>query len=127
MSDELIAVVIGAVIAITGGIVTNLLSNFAENRRRAKSIRAVAAAEIVAIKEKAQRYVDGNSTHEELGASTPMLTSIARELGNLTPEQAINFRRVVTLDMEMRKASGDQKKKALTAIGACEGALTSFS
>lgn len=125
MSTELIAVLIGGTIAIVGSIVTTLTFNVIENRRRAKSIRAIAAAEITAIKEKAQRYVNEKSSLEELSASTPMLTSVASELGYMSPEQVIAFRRAVTLDMEVRKKGN--KDKAISTVEACEKALNLLS
>ncbi len=85
---------------------------------RIKSIRGIILGETIAIKEKAQRYLDGNSTIEELQASTPMLTSIASELRYLTPDQIIAYRRAVTLDMEMRETG--KKEKLLSAIEACD-------
>jgi hypothetical protein len=72
--------------------------------------------------EKAQRYIDGQSDQEELSASTPMLTSIASEIGLLSPKQVVAFRRIVTLDMEMRKSGN--KEKAKIVISACQEALS---
>ena len=83
-----------------------------------KSIKGIILGETIAIKEKAQRYLDGNSTIEELRASTPMLTSIASELQYLNPNQIIAYRRAVTLDMEMRETG--KKEKLLSAIEACD-------
>ena len=123
MSTELIAVLIGGALAILGGFATTLSFNVVENRRRAKSIRSLAAAEVTAIAEKAQRYVNGDSTFEELSASTPLLTTIASELGYLSPKQIIAFRRALTLDMEMRKRKGENRAKALFTIDACKEAL----
>lgn len=122
MSTELIAVIIGGAIGTIGSLGTTLLLNALKNRRHVKSIRAIAAAEITAIKEKAQRYVNGKSELVELSASTPMLTSIASELGYLSPKQVIAFRRVVTLDMEMRTAGN--KDKAILTVEACTEALS---
>ncbi len=80
--------------------------------------------EVVAIKEKAQRYIDGRSSREEMSASTPLLTSIATELVKLPEEQIIAYRRVVTLDMEMRQSGN--KDKAKEALEACETAFGIF-
>jgi len=85
---------------------------------RTESIKGIILAETIAIKEKAQRYLDGKSSIDELSASTPMLTSIASELRYLTPEQVIAYRRAVTLDMEMRKTGNEDK--AREAIEACD-------
>ena len=68
------------------------------------SIKAVLVGEVIAMKEKAQRYIDGQSTREEMSASTPLLTTIATELIQVPEEQIVAYRRTVTLDMEMRKA-----------------------
>jgi len=121
MSEQIIAVIVGAVIGSLSSIVTALFLFNLSNRRRRKSIQAIAAAEVTTIMEKAQRYIDEQSDKEELSASTPMLISIASEIGLLSPKQVIAFRRTVTLDMEMRKTGN--KEKAQMAISACKEAL----
>ncbi|MEE9256106.1 MAG: hypothetical protein V3V56_02945 [bacterium] len=121
MSTELIAVIVGALIGVIGGSATTLTVMISSNRRRRKSILAVAKGEVVAIKEKAERYISGQSSKSELGASTPMLISIASELGFLSEEQIIALRRAVTLDMEMRKDGS--LEKARQAVEGCEEAL----
>ena len=88
------------------------------------SIRSVVLGEIVAIKEKAQRYLESRSSREEMCASTPLLTSIATELVKLPEEQVIAYRRIVTLDMEMRKTGN--RAKAREALDACETAFGIF-
>lgn len=122
MSAELWGVVIGGVIGVVGGLATTLFTTILSNRRRAKAIRAIAKGEITAIKEKAERFIGGQSSAAGLGASTPMLTSIASELGFLSENQAVALRRAVTLDMEMRKE--ESKDKAKLAVKACEDALS---
>ena len=121
MSEQIIAVIVGAVIGSLSSLVTALFLSNLLNRRRRKSIQAIAAAEVTTIMEKAQRYVDEQSDKEELSASTPMLISLASEIGLLSPKQVIAFRRTVTLDMEMRKTGN--KEKAQMAISACKEAL----
>jgi hypothetical protein len=121
MSEQIIAVIVGAVIGSLSSLVTALFLFNLSNRRRRKSIQAIAAAEVTTIMEKAQRYIDEQSDKEELSASTPMLISIASEIGLLSPKQVIAFRRAVTLDMEMRKTGN--KEKAQIAISACKEAL----
>lgn len=121
MTGELWGVVIGGIIGIAGTLSISLLTTALSNQRRARAIRAIAKAEIVAIKEKAERFIAGQSSGAGLGASTPMLTSIASELGFLTEEQAVALRRAVTLDMEMRKE--ESKEKARLTVKVCEGAL----
>ena len=121
MSEQLIAVIVGAVIGSLSSLATTLFLSNLSNRRRRKSIQAIAAAEVTTIMEKAQRYIDEQSDKEELSASTPMLISIASEIGLLSPKQVIAFRRAVTLDMEMRKTGN--KEKAKIAILACKEAL----
>ncbi len=121
MSEQIIAVIVGAVIGSLISLVTALFLFNLSNRRRRKSIQAIAAAEVTTIMEKAQRYIDEQSDKEELSASTPMLISIASEIGLLSPKQVIAFRRTVTLDMEMRKTGN--KEKAQMAISACKEAL----
>ena len=121
MSEEMTGVIIGAIIGAMSSLMATLCLSILSNRKRAKSIRAITAAEVMAIMEKAQRYVDGGSTREELSASTPMLVSIASEIGYLSEEQVISFRRAVTLDMETRKEGN--KEKAKVTIDACRAAL----
>lgn len=125
MSSELIAVIIGATIGIVGTLGTTLILKVWENHRRGSAIRAIAASEVIAVKEKLQRFIDGKSGPDEVLASTPMLVSIASELGYLSAKQAIDFRRVVTLDMEMKKSRS--KEKAVLTIDACDKALKSLS
>ena len=109
MSEQLLGVIIGGVIGVVGSLSTTMIVAINSNRRRAKAIRAIAKGEIIAIKEKAERYINGKSSKLGLGASTPMLTSIASELGFLSDNQAIALRRAVTLDMEMRKEETKEK------------------
>jgi len=90
-----------------------------------RSINGIVLAEAMAIKEKAQRYLEGESTLDELRASTPMLTSIASELRYLAPEQLIAYRRAVTLDMEMRETG--KKEKLISAIEACDEVIKLLS
>lgn len=124
MSPELIAVIVGGVIGAVSSLATTLFLAVLEIRRRRASIRSVTIAEITAIEEKARRFVEGTSTGEELAASTPLLTSIAAELGHLSPNEATAFRRTVTLDMEMRKSLATTKAEA--TIAACEKARRIF-
>ena len=124
MSTELVAVLIGGALAIVGSLATTYIFNVSELQRRARSIRSLAVAEVTAIQEKAQRYVDDISTKEEVVASTPMLTSIASELGYLDSKQVISYRRILTLDMEMRK--GMRTEKARATIVACQEAKRHF-
>ena len=124
MSSQVVAVIAGGAIGITGSMGATFLILILSNRRRTLAIRAIVEAEVIAMKEKAQRYIDGNSTLKELGASTPMLTSVASEIGFLSPAQAVAFRRSVTLDMEMRI---EGKKEKAAAVEACQEALSSLS
>ena len=125
MSTQLLGVVIGGIIGVIGSLSTTVVVTISSNRRRAKAIRAIAKGEVIAIKEKAERYINRESSKAGLGASTPMLTSIASELGFLSEEQAIALRRAVTLDMEMRKE--ETIEKAELAVRACEEALRVLS
>ena len=125
MTAELWGVIIGGIIGVVGTLSTTLLTTTLSNRRRAKAIQAIAKGEIIAIKEKAERFIDDQSSAVGLGASTPMLTSIASELGFLSEDQAVALRRAVTLDMEMRRE--ESKEKAKLAVKACEDALSILS
>jgi hypothetical protein len=113
--------IVGGIIGIVTGSVTTFIGITLVNRRRAKSIRTVARAEVVSIREKAERYLNGQSNELEMCASTPLLTSIAPEIGFLKEDQAVALRRVITLDMEMRKCKS--KDKATQVIDACTLAL----
>ena len=124
MPAELWGVIIGGLIGIVGTLSTTYLITTLSSHRRAKVIRAIAKGEIIAIKEKAERFINGQSTAVGLRASTPMLTSIASELGYLTEEQTVAVRRAITLDMEMRKE--ESKEKAKLAVQACDEALFSM-
>jgi hypothetical protein len=125
MPANLISVIVGGAIGIISSITTTMTIQFLTNRKRAKAIKAIASAEIVAIKEKAERYMSEKSSKQELTASTPMLTSIATELGFLTKNQVICLRRAVTLDMELRKEGN--KEKAEIVVQACQQALKELS
>ena len=125
MSAQILGVMVGGLIGIISGLMTTLVLTVTERNRRTRSIRAIAAAEITAIKEKAERYGNEKSTKEELGASTPMLTSIASELGFLATHEVIALRRTITLDMELRKSGN--KDKVQPIISACEDALKLLS
>jgi len=121
MFSQLLFTLLGGLIGIVAGSATTVLVLVLTNRRRYQSIRAVAIAEVTAIKEKAERYIDDKSSREELAASTPLLTSIAAEFGYLSSTQAVAYRRAITLDMEMRTST--TKEKAALAIEACREAL----
>ena len=121
MSCQVLAVILGGAIGIMGSLGATFLIVALANRRRGKSIRAIVGAEITAIKEKAQRFIDGHSSGNGLSASSPMLASLATELGFLKPDQAIAFRRSVTLDMELRQERSMEKAKFV--VEACEDAL----
>ena len=87
-------------------------------------------AEIIAIREKAQRYIDGESSAVEVAASSPMRVAIAGEIGFLPPDLVVNFRRAVTLDMEMRKPATKREArmaKAQMTVEACGSALSRLS
>ncbi len=121
MSSQLIGVIVGGILGFIGSLSTTMLVTISSNRKRAKAIRAIAKGEIIAIKEKAERYLAGKSSEVGLSASTPMLTSIASELGFLSETQVIALRRTVILDMEMREER--TREKAQLAIHACEKAI----
>ena len=125
MSNELVALV-GVVIGIVGTLGSALVITALSNRRRASSIRSIVYAEVIAIKEKTQRYINGQSTVEELARSSPMLVAIATEIGFLSREQVVAYRQVVTLDMEMRAPGNTEEstiEKALLVVAACDEAL----
>ena len=121
MPDQIIPVIVGAIIGSTASLLTTVVASSLKERRRKKSIKIITVAEITAVLKKAQRFIDGKSDSQELKASTPMLVSIASEIGYLTPKELISYRHVVTMDMEMRQSC--KKEKAELVIFACEDAL----
>ena len=93
-----------------------------DKRRRRKSIISAATAEITAIKEKAERFINEKSSLDELKSSTLLWSgTLALELGFISIDQAVATRRAVTLDMEMRRTG--RKEKAQQCIEACQYAL----
>ncbi len=121
MESQLIGVIIGGIIGISGGILASIVHRLVEARQRRNSIIRITKAEVTAIKEKAERFLEGKSDVEELRSSTPLWMSLAPELGFLSVDQAIAARRAITLDMEMRKTGSRQK--VAECIKACELAL----
>lgn len=125
MQVQLMGVIIGGVIGISGGILTSVVHRLIEHTQRRNSITKITKAEVTAIKEKAERFLEGKSDLEELRSSTPLWTSLAPELGFLSVEQAVASRRAITLDMEMRKIGNQEKAKECKK--ACELALNALS
>ena len=124
MSSDIQSAIIGAIIGIAGSLSTTLVIHFFEYYRHKHSITAVVIGEIVAIREKSQRYIAGESSFDEFKASSPMLVTIAHELGYLSPVQAVAMRRAVTIDMEMRQTGNIEK--AEKCIDICDDALRMF-
>ena len=87
------------------------------SKKKKASISAIVAAETIAIQERAQRFLEAKSNPDELAASTPMLTSIAVQFGYLSVQQAIAYRRVVALNMELKKSKSPEK--AEETVSAC--------
>ena len=54
MQPELIGVIIGGIIGISGGILTTILFKLMETRQRRNSVVRITKAEITAINEKAE-------------------------------------------------------------------------
>lgn len=122
MGPELMGAIIGGIIGISGGLFNAIVFHQIDKRRRRKSIISTAIAEITAIKEKAERFIDEKSSLDELKSSTPLWSgTLALELGFVSIDQAVATRRAVTLDMEMRKTG--RKEKAQQCIEACQYAL----
>ena len=121
MSEQIIAVIVGAAIGSASSLLTTFFISSLKERRKKKAIKAITAAETTAVLKKAQRFIDGESDSEELKASTPLLIAITSEIGYLTPKQLIAYRHVVTMDMEMRQ--GCKKEKAELVILACKEAM----
>jgi len=122
MGPELIGVIIGGIIGISGGLLNAIVFHQIDKRRRRKSIISTAIAEITAIKEKAERFINEKSSLDELKSSTPLWSgTLALELGFISIDQTVATRRAVTLDMEMRRTG--RKEKAQQCIEACQYAL----
>ncbi len=64
MNTQLLAVIIGAIIGVIGSLSTTIVVIISSNRRRAKAIRAIAKGEVIAIKEKAERYINRHSPYQ---------------------------------------------------------------
>jgi len=122
MGPELIGVIIGGIIGISGGLLNAIVFHQIDKKRRRRSIISAAIAEITAIKEKAERFINEKSSLDELKSSTPLWSgTLALELGFISIDQAVATRRAVTLDMEMRETG--RKEKAQQCIEACKNAL----
>ena len=118
-SPGLIGAMIGGLIGVIGSVVTTLLVFLARSQQHTKTVRALAVAEVIAIKEKGERFLEGRSGQEELSASTPIMP---RDIGVLTQQEAVAVRRAVVLDMEMRKEASGRPKVEET-VQACADAL----
>ncbi len=125
-SSQLIGVLVGGGIGVFGSFGATYLIHLIQNRRRANSVKAIVISEIVAVKERAERYLQSESESrlKELRSSTPLLKSIAAEMGFLTITQAEAYRRVVSLSMEMSVEGNEEK--VIFAIEACKEALVLF-
>ena len=121
MDAQLIAVVIGGVIAIAGSIGTTVAIRVVETRQRKKSIQTLVAAEIASIGGKAERYLTGRSDIRELRGSKPTWISFLPDLGYLSREQALAARKAVVLDQEMQTTGN--RAKVTECREACEAAL----
>ena len=123
-TPELFGVLIGGILAISGSIAAILTTKFLEERVHKRSINNVVKAEIIATKEKAERFINRQSNTTELKGSTPLWVSIASEIGYLSDKQITAARRTITLDMEMRQSC--RKEKAKQCVDACKRALKFF-
>lgn len=116
LSYDLVAVLVGGLIGILGGVATTITNKAFDLRQKRKVIRNTLRAEVMAIQDKCQRFLDGESTMAEMKGSIPLWTSLAGELGYLTPKQAEASRRAITLNMELRHSgSMDTARKCLEA------------
>jgi len=122
MQQGLIGVIIGGIIGICGGISTTILVRLIETRQRRNAIVRITKAEITAIKERTERFLEGKSNLDELKSSKPLWMSLAPELGFLSANQAVATRRAIILDMEMRKTG--KPEKAEECKKACQSALS---
>jgi hypothetical protein len=124
MPTDLIAAVLGIIATGVGGliaIVAGVGVIYLERQQRAKSIRTVAIAEVSSVLDKSQRYLDGHINSVELIVTSPMLISIASELGLLKPPQAVAYRNVVVRFSELK--ASENRERALDVIAACKVAL----
>lgn len=121
MQPEIIAAAVGGVIGIVGALSATGFATVFEHRKQKAAISAIVAAETVAIQERAQRFLDGESSPDELAASTPMLTTIAGQFGYLPLRRAIAYRRAVALDMELKKSKS--REKAEETVSACKNTM----
>ncbi len=124
--SQLLGVLVVGFIGPVGSFGTTYLIHHLRNHRRSKSVKSIVISETVAVLERAERYLVSSSESKlkELKASTPLLASIAAEMGFLTIAQAEAYRRVVSLSMEMSVEGNNEKVKA--AVEACREALALF-
>ena len=125
MTAEMVGVVIGGVIGVSGSLFTAIAIRAWEDRRRRISITRIATAEVTAIRDKCRRYIEEQSSLDEFKGSTPLWASLAHEIGYLPPVAAVAARQAVTLDMEVRRSGN--REKAQECIKICEEALALLS
>jgi len=125
MSSELIGVIVGGVIGVTGGLVTMIVHGVIEGHRRRKAIQEFMQAEVTGMLEKAKRFLASESSCKQLAASSPVLVSMATELKYLKGAELVAVRKAIILDMELRAEATETKAKA--CIDACESALRQLS
>lgn len=112
MAPELAGAIVGGIIGICGVLLPTIISYFIDKKRRRDTIVRIIAAELTAIKEKAERFIEGKSNIGELRSSIPLWSSsLALELGFISVNQAVNTRRAIVLDMEMRETGRLEKAK----------------
>jgi hypothetical protein len=121
MTNELLGVLIGGLIAIAGSVLTTWLAQQWEYNRRRESISAIVKAEVMSAKEMSERYLAGESSLEELKNATPLWKSMPPDLSFLGEEQAVAARLALTLHFELQ-ASGD-RNKAQMCVDACKRAI----
>jgi hypothetical protein len=126
ISAEVVAAAVGGGIAIVASISTTLITRYFDVREKRKAVGSVAAAEIAAIQVALESYLKGQIPIEAVRGTTPLLATIAADLGYLTVMQARAYRVAVTLFAESKiTGSSEQAQRALQACSKAMGLLPS--
>lgn len=123
MGGELVGVAMGGALAIASSVLTTFAFRRWEFAQKRRFVSVLVQAELVAIKEKCERYLANRSDERAFQSSTP-LWSAHFEPGYLSPDQAIASRRCVVLDMEARAQINTAKIDQ--CLAACKNALALF-
>ena len=121
MSTEIMAAAVGGAIAIIASLGTAVVNRYWDTTQKRKSICAVAGGELAAMCVALRDFKHGQISPDELKATTPLLVSIAQNLGYLSMAQAMEYRVAITMFSQLKKSdSGERTDEVLKQ---CEKAL----